>query len=104
MGSGQPASVEQRKLGMESGKDCGQHLLTMMLHIPIAFRLLLYCLFPTFVESGGGSGLLVGLAKEGKLSGNTDNWPVLVMILSAGALLIVLAALAWFLWRRYKKR
>ena len=45
---------------------------------------------------GGGSGLLVGLAKEGKLNNSTDNWDVL--------LLTILAAAVWFGWKKYMKR
>ena len=42
--------------------------------------------------------------QEGKLNSSTDNLPVLGLILSAGAVLIILAALLWLGWSKYKKR
>ena len=42
--------------------------------------------------------------QEGKLNTSTDNLDVLLLILSAGAVLIVLAALLWLGWSKYKKR
>ena len=34
-------------------------------HQQLLHRIIIYCLFPRLVTSGGGSGLLVGLAKVG---------------------------------------
>ena len=42
--------------------------------------------------------------KEGKLNSSTDNLDVLLLILAAGALVIILEAAVWFGWKKYKKR
>ena len=70
---------------------------------PGFIKLATFLLLPSFIECGGGSSLLVGLAKEGKLNNSTDNWEVLLLILAAGAAVIILAAAVWFGWKKYKK-
>ena len=42
--------------------------------------------------------------QEGKLSHSTDNFDVLAIILSVGALVIILAAVGMFVWKKYKKK
>ena len=51
--------------GMESVKNANHHqlVLSMRGHRPMAWIIVIYCLLPRLVRSGGGSGLLVGLAK-----------------------------------------
>ena len=54
--------------------------------------------------AGGGSGLLVGLSREGKLSRGHTDWGVLAICLASGAAAVLGAALVHCLWKRCKRR
>ena len=54
--------------------------------------------------AGGGSGLLVGLSREGKLGRGHTDWGVLAICLASGAAVILGAALVHCLWKRCKRR
>ena len=56
------------------------------------------------VEAGGGSGLLVGLARDGKLGGGADDWDIMIICMAVGALVIFGGALIHYLYKRYKKQ
>ena len=57
------------------------------------------------VEAGGGSGLLLGLSKEGKLgSSDGTDWNILLLCMGIGAAVIFGGALIHYLWTRHKKK
>ena len=57
------------------------------------------------VEAGGGSGLLLGLSKEGKLgSSEGTDWNILFLCMGIGAAVIFGGALIHYLWTRHKKK
>ena len=57
------------------------------------------------VEAGGGSGLLLGLSKEGKLgSSEGTDWNILLLCMGIGAAVIFGGALIHYLWTRHKKK
>jgi len=57
------------------------------------------------VLAGGGSGLLLGLAKDGKLGdGGANDWDILIICMAVGAVLIFGSALIHYLWKRHKKQ
>ena len=57
------------------------------------------------VEAGGGSGLLLGLSKEGKLSSSEGtDWNILFLCMGIGAAVIFGGALIHYLWTRHKKK
>ena len=51
--------------GMESVKNANHHQLVLgkKEKCPMAWKVIIYCLLPRLVRSGGGSGLLVGLSE-----------------------------------------
>ena len=57
------------------------------------------------VEAGGGSGLLLGLSKDGKLgSSDGTDWSILFLCMGIGAAVIFGGALIHYLWTRHKKK
>ena len=56
------------------------------------------------VEAGGGSGLLVGLARDGKLGGGADDWDIMIICMAVGAVVIFGGALVHYLYKKYKKK
>ena len=57
------------------------------------------------VEAGGGSGLLLGLSKDGKLgSSDGTDWSLLFLCMGIGAAVIFGGALIHYLWTRHKKK
>jgi len=56
------------------------------------------------VQAGGGSGLLVGLAKDGKIGSGADDWDILIICIAVGAIIIFGSALIHYLWKRHKKQ
>ena len=57
------------------------------------------------VDAGGGSGLLLGLSKEGKLSSSEGtDWNILFLCMGIGAAVIFGGALIHYLWTRHKKK
>ena len=57
------------------------------------------------VEAGGGSGLLLGLSKDGKLgSSDGTDWNILFLCMGIGAAVIFGGALIHYLWNRHKKK
>ena len=56
------------------------------------------------VSAGGGSGLLVGLAKDGKLGSGADDWDILIICIAVGAVVIFGSAAVHYLWKRHKRQ
>ena len=54
--------------------------------------------------AGGGSGLLVGLSREGKLGRGDTDWGLLAICLASGAAAVLGAALVHCLWKRCTRR
>ena len=62
-------------------------------------------LVPQSVLAGGGSGLLLGLAKDGKLGdGGASDWDILIICMGVGAVVIFGSAGIHYLWKKHKKR
>lgn len=52
----------------------------------------------------GGSALLIGLSKDGKISGGATSWEILIICMAVGAGVIIAGALAHYFWSRHKKK
>lgn len=67
-------------------------------------NLALLLIYLRSVLGAGGSALLIGLSKDGKLSSGTTSWEILITCMAVGAGVIIAGALAHYFWSRHKKK
>jgi len=67
-------------------------------------KLALTLIYLRTVLGAGGSALLIGLSKDGKLGGGATSWEILVICMAVGAGVIIAGALAHYFWSRHKKK
>merc|ERR1712141_374602 len=70
----------------------------------LMIRLGIFLLHASVALGGGGSGLLIGLSKDGKTGSGSTSWEMLVICMAVGAAVIIAGGLAHYFWSRQKKK